>query len=48
VFLIQIYGVEGAYYIFAPEFDNMGPFITKQEAIDVAKSEYCTFIEEPE
>ena len=47
-FPIGIKGVKGAYYIFASEFDDLGPFKTKKEAIAEAESEYSTFLEDSE
>jgi len=40
--------VEGAYFVYAQEFDDKGPFLTLAEAQDWMETNYSDFLQVPE
>lgn len=46
-FPLGVNGIEGAYYVFAQEFDEKGPFATLIEAKDYLEAEYYEFLRKP-
>jgi hypothetical protein len=47
-YLVGVYGVAGAYFVHAQEYDPMGPFATVERAVSEMESEYGEFMEPPE
>lgn len=47
-FPLGVRGVEGAYFVYAQEFDDKGPFLTLAEAQDWMETNYSDFLQVPE
>lgn len=48
VYTISIHGIPGAYWVFAPEFDDEGVFSSLSEALAVVDSQHGEFLLDPE
>lgn len=48
VYTISIHGVPGAYWVFAPEFDNEGVFSTLSDALAEVDSQHGEFLVDPD
>lgn len=48
IYTISIHGIPGAYWVFAPEFDDEGIFSTLSEAIAMIEDEHGEFLVDPD